>query len=142
MGHTTVPGLSAQWSVAALGHRRDLPTLDRHVPLGPDQAAVRLGVRRTDFDLIAGRLGWLAPVASVDVDHKHHGGATTVPLYNARDIAPLEVTRPSVNWRAGRTVTGGRRSPLAALHPAGPGGDRVFLAEVARIARVGRAPRS
>ncbi|MFK0203832.1 hypothetical protein [Streptomyces lavendulae] len=32
--------------VAALARRRDLPALlDRHVPLGPDQAAVRLGVR-------------------------------------------------------------------------------------------------
>ncbi|MER7001021.1 hypothetical protein [Streptomyces sp. NPDC000410] len=31
--------------VAALARRRDLPALlDRHVPLGPDQAAVRLGV--------------------------------------------------------------------------------------------------
>ncbi|MFJ6722659.1 hypothetical protein [Streptomyces sp. NPDC091259] len=37
--------------VAALARRRDLPALlDRHVPLGPDQAAVRLGVRRVDFD--------------------------------------------------------------------------------------------
>ncbi|MFI8326973.1 hypothetical protein [Streptomyces sp. NPDC085529] len=36
---------------AALARRRDLPALlDRHVLLGPDQAAVRLGVRRTDFD--------------------------------------------------------------------------------------------
>ncbi|MCX4529920.1 hypothetical protein OG982_30235 [Streptomyces sp. NBC_01551] len=33
--------------VAALGRRRDLlALLDRHVPLGPDQAAVRLGVGR------------------------------------------------------------------------------------------------
>ncbi|MCX5233501.1 hypothetical protein [Streptomyces sp. NBC_00233] len=36
--------------VAALARRRDLPALlDRHVPLGPDQAAHRLGVCRTDF---------------------------------------------------------------------------------------------
>ncbi|MFD4135287.1 hypothetical protein [Streptomyces goshikiensis] len=36
--------------LAALARRRDLPALlDRHVPLGPDQAAVRLGVRRVDF---------------------------------------------------------------------------------------------
>lgn len=59
--------------VAVLARRRDLPALlDRHVPLGPDQAAVRLGVRRTDFDQVV-RLGWLAPVASVDIDDKHHG---------------------------------------------------------------------
>lgn len=67
--------------VAALGCRRDLPALvERHVPLGPDQAARRLGVRREDFDLIAGRLGRLAPVASVDVGYRHHGGVTTGPL--------------------------------------------------------------
>ncbi|MER6319417.1 hypothetical protein ABT237_37560 [Streptomyces sp. NPDC001581] len=60
--------------VAAFCRRRDLPAvLDQHVPLGPDQAAVRLGVRRTDFDQVV-RLGWLAPVGSVDVDYKHHGG--------------------------------------------------------------------
>ncbi|MGW5421610.1 hypothetical protein [Streptomyces sp. NPDC003943] len=40
--------------VAALARRRDLPALlDQHVPLGPDQAAQRLGVRRAD------RRGWL-----------------------------------------------------------------------------------
>nr|WSW49864.1 hypothetical protein OG296_43395 [Streptomyces sp. NBC_01001] len=126
--------------VAALARRRDLPALlDRYVPLGPDQAARRLGVRRTDFDLIAGRLGWLSPVGSVDVDYKHHGGVTTVPLYDAQEIALLEVVRPLVDWRAVRTVAAGRRSPLAGLRPVAPGGDRVFLAEVARIARVGRA---
>lgn len=74
----------------------------------------------------------------MDVDYKHHGGVTTVPLYDAQEIALLEVVRPSVDWRAVRTVTAGRRSPLADLPPAAPDGDRVFLAEVARIARVGR----
>ncbi|WP_328623188.1 hypothetical protein [Streptomyces sp. NBC_00354] len=138
-GDTQFPDVHPD-QVAALARRRDLPALlDRHVPLGPDQAARRLGVRRTDFDLIAGRLGWLSPVASVDVDYKHHGGVTAVPLYDAQEIALLEVVRPSVDWRAVRTVTAGRRSPLAGLHPAAPGGDRVFLAEVARIARVGWA---
>ncbi|MFJ8570371.1 hypothetical protein [Streptomyces sp. NPDC093514] len=125
--------------VAALCRRRDLPALlDRHVPLGPDQAAVRLGVRRTDFDQVV-RLGWLAPIGSVDIDYKHHGGVTTVPLYDAQEIALLEVVRPSVDWRAVRTIRAGRRSPLAGLDPAAPGGDHVFLAAVARIARVGRA---
>ncbi|MGW6842104.1 hypothetical protein [Streptomyces sp. NPDC054958] len=125
--------------VAALCRRRDLPALlDRHVPLGPDQAAVRLGVRRTDFDQVV-RLGWLAPIGSVDIDYKHHGGVTTVPLYDAQDVALLEVVRPSVDWRAVRTARAGRRSLLAGLNPVAPGGGRVLLAEVARIARVGRA---
>ncbi|MFE2146635.1 hypothetical protein ACFXA3_33760 [Streptomyces sp. NPDC059456] len=57
--------------VAALARRRDLPAfLDAHVPVGPAQAAVRLGVRRADFDQITGRLGWLSPVDSVDIDYK------------------------------------------------------------------------
>lgn len=125
--------------VAALARRRDLPAvLDRHVPLGPDQAAVRLGVRRVDFDQVV-RLGWLAPVATVDVDYKRQGGMTTVPLYDAREIALLEVVRPCVDWRAVRTVAAGRRSPLAALTPLVSGEDRVLLSEVARIAGVGRA---
>ncbi|MGW7064766.1 hypothetical protein ACWGHM_40615 [Streptomyces sp. NPDC054904] len=125
--------------VAALGRRRDLPAvLDRHVPLGPDQAAVRLGVRRADWDQVV-RLGWVSPVGSVDVDYKRQGGVTTIPLYSAEDVALLEVLYPSVDWRAARTVAAGRRSPLAALDPIPPGQDRAFLAEVARIARVGRA---
>ncbi|WP_327732455.1 hypothetical protein OG749_45810 [Streptomyces nojiriensis] len=124
--------------VAALARRRDLPVLlDRHVPLGPDQAARRLDVRRVDFDQVV-RLGWLAPIGSVDIDYKRQGGVTTVPLYDAQEIALLEVVRPCVDWRAVRTARAGRRSPLAALDPS-PGWERVLLAEVARIARVGRA---
>ncbi|THA81218.1 hypothetical protein [Streptomyces sp. A0592] len=106
--------------VNTLARRRDLPVLlDRHVPLGPDQAAVRLGVRRVDFDQVV-RLGWVTPVGSVDIDYKHHGGITTVPLYSAEDIALLPVTRPAVDWRAVRAVSAGRRSPLAALTPVVP----------------------
>ncbi|MFE6848005.1 hypothetical protein [Streptomyces sp. NPDC057686] len=37
--------------VAVLARRRDLPALvDQHVPLGPNQAAIHLRVRRRDFD--------------------------------------------------------------------------------------------
>ncbi|MFE1716062.1 hypothetical protein ACFW82_39990, partial [Streptomyces sp. NPDC058728] len=42
--------------------------LDHHVPLGPDQAAVRLGVRRADFDHVV-RLGWVTPVGAAEVDY-------------------------------------------------------------------------
>ncbi|MFJ4343381.1 hypothetical protein [Streptomyces sp. NPDC088915] len=43
--------------VAALARRQDLPALPgRHVPFGPDQAAVRHGLRRTDWDHVV-RLG-------------------------------------------------------------------------------------
>ncbi|WP_158939236.1 hypothetical protein [Streptomyces sp. NRRL S-87] len=54
--------------VAALARRRDLPALlDWHVPLGPDQAAPRLGVRRTDWDQVV-RLGFVSPVDTVTID--------------------------------------------------------------------------
>ncbi|MYS06315.1 hypothetical protein GTW71_07650, partial [Streptomyces sp. SID6041] len=103
--------------VAALARRRDLPTLpDRHVSLGPDQAAHRLGVRRTDFDQLV-RLGWVTPTATVDIDYKHHGGWTTIPLYSAENLTLLPLTRPSVDWHALRTLTPGRRSPLVGLAP-------------------------
>ncbi|WP_405435046.1 hypothetical protein OG373_00035 [Streptomyces avidinii] len=125
--------------VDTLARRRDLPALlDRHVPLGPDQAARRLGVRRVDFDA-AVRLGFLSPIGTVDVDYKSHGGWTTVPLYSTRDIALLDVIRPWVDWRAVRETRPGRRSPLACLTPVTPDTDRVLLAEVARMAKVGRA---
>ncbi|MEW2374256.1 hypothetical protein AB0940_33615, partial [Streptomyces sp. NPDC006656] len=123
--------------VAVLARRRDLPALlDRHVPLGPDQAARRLGVRRVDFDQVV-RLGWVSPVGSVEIDYKRQGGVTTVPLYDARDVALLEVIRPCVDWRELRMVAAGRRSPLAGLEAA-PVWERVLLAEVARMAGVTR----
>ncbi|MDA5284745.1 hypothetical protein [Streptomyces sp. Isolate_45] len=125
--------------VATLGRRRDLAALlDRHVPLGPDQAAVRLGVRRRDFDILVQR-GYLSPVGSVDIDFKKQGGITTVALYSAQEVALLPVVWPGVDWRAVRTVAAGRRSPLAGLDPVTPGEYRLLLAAVARIARVGRA---
>ncbi|MCM1951032.1 hypothetical protein NC315_37585 [Streptomyces sp. G2] len=96
--------------------RRDLPALlDRHIPLGPDQAAVR----RTDLDH-AVRLGWLTPTTTVDIDYKHHSGPTTIPLYSAEAVALLPLTRPSVDWHALRALPAGRRSLLAALDPSPP----------------------
>ncbi|MGP3690692.1 hypothetical protein ACTVZO_39405 [Streptomyces sp. IBSNAI002] len=45
---------------------RDLAAmLDRHVPLGQDQAAVRMRARRTDFDHVV-RLGHVSPVARAE----------------------------------------------------------------------------
>ncbi|MFF4427399.1 hypothetical protein ACFY04_42955 [Streptomyces sp. NPDC001549] len=84
------------------------------------------------------RLGFVSPIGSVEVDYKSHGGVTTVPLYSAEDIALLPVVRPSVDWRAVVTARAGCRSPLAALSPVLPGEDTVLLAEVGRIAGVGR----
>ncbi|MET9954412.1 hypothetical protein ABZ135_23110 [Streptomyces sp. NPDC006339] len=58
---------------------------------------------------------------------------------SAEDVVLLPVIRPAVDWRALRTIRPGRRSPLAALEPAGPDGDRLLLTAVGRIAGVGRA---
>ncbi|MFE1558885.1 hypothetical protein ACFW6V_28375 [Streptomyces sp. NPDC058734] len=125
--------------VAALGRRRDLPALlDRYVQLGPDQAARRLGVRRTDFDA-AVRLGYVRPVGMVEVDYKKQGGVTAVPLFDAEEVALLPRTRPEVDWRAVRRTAPGRRSLLAALTPVVAGADLVSLAGAARIAGVSRA---
>ncbi|MFD9520894.1 hypothetical protein ACFWAW_26815, partial [Streptomyces sp. NPDC059979] len=93
--------------VNTLARRRDLPALlDRHVPLGPDPAARRLGVRRVDFDA-AVRLGFLSPIGTVDVEYKSHDGWTTVLLYSAQDVALLPVVRPLVDWRAVATARAG-----------------------------------
>ncbi|MFK0203352.1 hypothetical protein [Streptomyces lavendulae] len=54
-------------------------------------------------------------------------------------MALLPVVWLGVDWRAVRTVGAGCRSPLASLAPVDPGGYRLLLAGVARIARVGRA---
>ncbi|MGW4551958.1 hypothetical protein ACWEN4_37320 [Streptomyces violaceorubidus] len=125
--------------VEALARRRDLPALlDRHVPLGPDQSAVRLGVRRVDFDRVVD-LGWIAPTGSVEIDYKRQGGVTRVPLYSAEDVALLPVIRPEVDWRELRTVAPGRRSPLSGLTPAPEGRDLVLMTGIGRIAGVGRA---
>ncbi|MFD3780808.1 hypothetical protein [Streptomyces sp. NPDC058612] len=67
------------------------------------------------------------------------GGVVQVPLYSAAAVALLPQTRPAVDWRQVRRTGAGRRCPLAALEPAAPADDTAFLAEVARIARVGRA---
>ncbi|MGW7348119.1 hypothetical protein [Streptomyces sp. NPDC054854] len=74
--------------VGALARRRDLPALlDRHTRLGPDQAARRLGVRRTDVDHLV-RLRMLRTVGTGEVDFgRARGGVLEVPLYAGRDVA-------------------------------------------------------
>ncbi|MFD3329586.1 hypothetical protein [Streptomyces sp. NPDC058701] len=80
------------------------------------------------------------PGVPAPVDYgRAYGGVVQVPLYSAAAVAPLPQTRPHVDWRQVRRTAPGHRSPLAALQPAAPADDTAFLAEVARIARVGRA---
>ncbi|MGW6951765.1 hypothetical protein [Streptomyces xanthophaeus] len=137
-GDPAAPDVHAD-QVAALGRRRDLPALlDRHVLLGPDQAAVRLGARRTEVDH-AVRLGWLRPARTTTVDFgRDRGGEARVAWFRAEDVALVPVVHTGVDWRAVRRLGPGRRSPLAGLEPV-VGRPEVTLAAVARIARVGRA---
>ncbi|MFE9222764.1 hypothetical protein ACFYN3_41630 [Streptomyces lavendulae] len=127
--------------VAALARRRDLPALlDRHTLLGPEQAAVRLGVRRCDLAHLT-RLGMLRPARWARVDFgRARGGEVDVPLYRAWDAALLPVLRPEVDWPVLRALGPGARSPLGRLSPVPAGADDVVpLPVVAVMAGVGRA---
>ncbi|MGW7412760.1 hypothetical protein [Streptomyces sp. NPDC054863] len=125
--------------VAALARRRDLEQLlDRHLYLGPEQAAVRLGVRRTELNELR-RLGWLRPNRTVTITYsRSRGGPVDVDLYAGLDVALLPLVRYEVDWPVLRAVGKGRRSPLAALAP-DEGEHLVSLAGIGRIAGVGRA---
>ncbi|MEV7730217.1 hypothetical protein AB0P15_36720 [Streptomyces sp. NPDC087917] len=87
--------------VTALARRRDLPALlDRHVLYGPDQAAVRLGLRRTDLDHLLRRT-LLTPARTVAVDFgKARGGEVAVDLYRGQDVAVLSALHPDIDWAA------------------------------------------
>ncbi|MEU2395096.1 hypothetical protein [Streptomyces sp. NPDC007369] len=86
------------------------------------------------------RLGILSPIGTAEVDYgRAAGGVTTVPLYSAREVALLPLVRPGIDWHAVAATPAGRRSPLAALAPVDPDRDWVYMAEVGRIAGVGRA---
>ncbi|MFD5936314.1 hypothetical protein [Streptomyces sp. NPDC060333] len=127
--------------VAPLTRRRDLAALlDRHTFLGPDQSAVRLGLRRTDFDHLV-RLAMLRPARTESVDYGWaRGGEVEVSLYRGLDVALLPTMHPEIDWARLRFLSPGARSPLARLAPAPTGvGDVVTLVDVARIAGVGRA---
>ncbi|MGI5451422.1 hypothetical protein ACQEVM_37820 [Streptomyces sp. CA-243310] len=127
--------------VAALTRRRDLAALlDRHTLLGPDQSAVRLGLRRSDVDHLV-RLAMLRPTRTGFVDYgRARGGAVEVSLYRGLDVALLPTLHPEIDWARLRSLGPGARSPLARLAPAPTGEvDVVTSADVARIAGVGRA---
>ncbi|GAB1340831.1 hypothetical protein ACE1SV_74210 [Streptomyces sp. E-15] len=93
--------------------------LDREAPLGPEQAAARLGVRRVDFEWMR-RLGWISPVSWGRVQFgASKAGAVTVPRFATGHVDDLPATHPEIDWTQLRAVEKGRRSPLAALAKAG-----------------------
>ncbi|MGA5499244.1 hypothetical protein ACPCSP_33515 [Streptomyces cinereoruber] len=104
--------------VAKVCARKDLAELAAaDIPLGPDQTAVRLGVRRVEFDWMV-KLKWLRATEWTEVQYgTSRAGAVEVPLYRAADVDALPGTHPEVDWEELRRVEKGRRSPLAALRP-------------------------
>ncbi|MFC1410380.1 hypothetical protein ACEZCY_14055 [Streptacidiphilus sp. N1-12] len=80
--------------------------------LGPDQAAQRIGLRRTDFDHTV-RLGWITPteVREVKAEWKQ---ILDVSLYRTADVDAL-LTRAEVDWAAVLATPKGSRSPLAKI---------------------------
>ncbi|MFJ7098117.1 hypothetical protein ACIQWL_49380 [Streptomyces mirabilis] len=83
-------------------------------PLGPAQAAKRLGVRRTDFDWML-RLKWIKPAEVIEVRFgTSRFGTEDVALYTTQSVDAL-AARSEVDWDQLRSIPKGRRSPLAAL---------------------------
>jgi hypothetical protein len=105
--------------VANVCRREDLADLvAAHTPLGPEQAATRLRVRRADVDHMV-RLGWLRSPQSIEVRFgTSRAGAVDIALYTTASVDAVIPTHPEVDWQQLRTAEKGRRSPLASLHPA------------------------
>ncbi|MGW2103786.1 hypothetical protein ACWCPX_40200 [Streptomyces olivaceoviridis] len=99
--------------------REDLADLvAADTPLGPEQAAARLRVRRADFDHMV-RLGWVRSPQSIEVRFgTSRAGAVDVALYTTASVDAVVPAHPEVDWEQLRTVEKGRRSPLASLRPA------------------------
>ncbi|MFE2693607.1 hypothetical protein [Streptomyces mirabilis] len=96
--------------------RKDLAALvAADTPLGPNQAAERLSVRRVEFDHML-RLGWIKPADTIEVRFgTSRAGAVDVALFRAAEVAALADAHPEVDWTLLRSMGKGRRSPLAAL---------------------------
>ncbi|MFF3343632.1 hypothetical protein [Streptomyces flavidovirens] len=104
--------------VAEVCHREDLADLvAADTPLGPEQAAARLRVRRADFDHMI-RLKWVRSPQSIEVRFgTSRAGAVDIALYTTASVDAVPAEHPEVDWEQLRTVEKGRRSPLASLRP-------------------------
>jgi len=101
--------------VEAAAHPDIRRFLAEDAPLGPDQAAARLGIRRADWDHVV-RAGWVAPAQWVEVRFgTSKAGAVTVPLYRTADVDAVVGTHTEVDWDVVRATPRGRRSLLAKL---------------------------
>ncbi|CAL9333861.1 hypothetical protein SUDANB15_00121 [Streptomyces sp. enrichment culture] len=101
--------------VAEVCRRADLAELvTADTPLGPEQAAARLRVRRVDFDWMV-RLGWVRSPQSVEVRFgTSRAGAVDVALSTMASVDAVLAEHPEVDWEQLRAVGKGWRSPLAA----------------------------
>ncbi|GAA2433430.1 hypothetical protein [Streptomyces glaucus] len=95
--------------------REDLAALiAADTPLGPEQAAARLRVRRIGIDWMV-RLGWIRSPQSIEVRFgANRAGAVDVALYATASVDAIPAARPEVDWEQLRTMGKGRCSPLAA----------------------------
>lgn len=102
--------------VARLCLRRNIwGLLAEETPLGPDQSAARLGIRRSDWDHVV-RLGWIEPSAWQRVQFgTSKAGAVDVPIYRSGDVDVIPGRRKQVDWEQLRGLGKGQRSPLAKL---------------------------
>ncbi|MGW2892616.1 hypothetical protein ACWDDN_46455 [Streptomyces griseoruber] len=67
-------------------------------PLGPDQAAARLGVRRVDFDYMRNLL-WVRPAERREVRFgTSRAGAVMVPMFTTASVDALPGAHPEVDW--------------------------------------------
>jgi hypothetical protein len=83
-----------------------------------DQAAERLGIRRSDVDHLV-RTGWLQAAAWVNSSHHRRSIDSTVTdqivsLYRTADLDAL-LQHPAFDWDEIRATPRGRRSGLACL---------------------------
>ncbi|MFF4205717.1 hypothetical protein ACFYZ8_34275 [Streptomyces sp. NPDC001668] len=102
--------------VDAVCQREDLAVLvAEDTPLGPEQAASRLKVRRVEFNYMLA-LGWIQPADTVDVRFgTSRAGAVPVALFRTADVDALERAHPEIDWERLRSMKPGQRSPLATL---------------------------
>jgi hypothetical protein len=102
--------------VARLCLRKNIwDLLAEETPLGPDQSAAWLRIRRTDWDHVV-RLGWITPVDWRKVQFgTSKAGAVDVPIYRSGDVAAIPRQHRRVDWEQLRGLGKGQRSPLAKL---------------------------
>lgn len=102
--------------VAEVCRREDLAHLvAAGTPLGPEQAAARLRMRRTDFDHMVVRLGWVRSPQSIEVRFgTSRAGALDVALYTTASVDAAVPAHPEVETQRPAAITPRPSPPPAA----------------------------